>query len=135
MYILSLLLFCCYRAANVKSNTSNKDFFVAPSLRSSTVLVNTKTVWLRCLVYFSSQRRKHQSQRRKLYCIRRDRRSEAEALSNTCNRSLQAISRFLQFFSFTCWRVCSRPEAEHWTCTTMCRTESWILTSVAFNNT
>lgn len=136
VYILSLLLFCCYRAAKCEKQYLEIKISLLPLAYVVAQFTQIKKLcsWDACLLVFSSQIRKHRSQCRKLYCIRRDRRSEAEALSNTCNRSLQAISRFLQFFSFTCWPVGRCSKTEHWTCPTMCGTEGWVLTSVAFNN-
>lgn len=85
--------------------------------------------------FFFPQRCKHQSQCRKLYCIGWDRNSEAGWLSDTSDRSLQAVSWFLQFLSFACRRVCGGSEVEGWACPAVCRAQSGVLTSVAFNNT
>ena len=87
------------------------------------------------LFFIFPQRCKHQSQCRKLCCVGWDRRSEAGWLSDTSDRSLQAVSRFLQFLSFACRRVCGGSEVECWACAAMCRAQSGVLTSVAFNNT
>lgn len=87
------------------------------------------------LFFIFPQRCKHQSQCRKLCCMGWDTRSEAGWLSDTSDRSLQAVSRFLQFLSFTGWWVCSGSEVERWACATVCRAQSGVLTSVAFNNT